>query len=431
MQGIRLMPKKKVLSARSQASFLLDRILGEKLLLADLNLHSVMQNLSLADRARSQRLMLNTLRSLERADALLFPFLKKRPNLKILNILRLATVEIMDSGSAHGIVNEYVSIVGRNKRLKNYKGLVNAILRKVSNTDWDTWNKLDIPQLPKWLRQVLLDSYGISVTKKIEKQHLERPPVDITFKNPKLMEHFSIELNGTQIFKHSLRLKNAGQISLLPGFNEGDWWVQDLSASIPVCLFEDIKGKSALDLCAAPGGKTMQLSAAGAYVTAVDISDVRASKLRENLSRTSLDANIVICNLFKIKDCYDVIILDAPCTATGTVRRHPDLPYVKSQADLNKLSRLQYKMLEHAVSLMTSTSQLVYCTCSLFPQEGEHQVKKLLENFHELRVDNYLPQDLAFLENYRTDEGGLRLLPNYLAEKGGIDGFYIAKLVKV
>ena len=425
------MPEKKVPSARSQASFLMDRILGEKRLLADLNLNSMMKNLSTADRARSQRLLLNTLRSLERADALILPFLEKRPKLKILNVLRLATVEIMENGHAHGIVNEYVSIIGRNKKLKNYKGLVNAVLRKVSNSDRSIWNKLDIPKLPKWLRMILLDSYGISVTQKIEKQHLERPPIDITIKNPKLMEHFSIELKGKQICKHSLRLKNAGQISTLPGFNAGDWWVQDFSASIPVCLFKEIQGKSALDLCAAPGGKTMQLSAGGAYVTAVDISDVRVSKLKENLSRTSLDATIIISDLFKIKECFEVIILDAPCTASGTIRRHPDLPYVKSQADLNKLFRLQYRMLEHAVSLMTVTSQLVYCTCSLLPQEGEYQVVKLLNNFHELRVDNYLPQDLVFLESYRTEEGGLRLLPNHLADKGGIDGFYIAKLVKV
>jgi len=431
LQGIRLMPEKKVSSARSKASFLLDRILCEKRLLSDLNLNSIMKDLSAADRARSQRLLLNTLRSLERADAVVLQFLKKRPNLKILNVVRLATVEIMNNGDAHGIVNEYVSIIGQNKRLKNYKGLVNAVLRKVSNCDRSIWDYLDIPQLPKWLRRILLDSYGVAATQKIEKQHLERPPIDITIKNPKLMEHFSNELNGTQIFKHSLRLKNAGQISALPGFAEGDWWVQDLSASIPVCLVTEIKGKSALDLCAAPGGKTMQLSTAGAYVTAVDISDVRVSKLKENLTRTSLDANIIISDLFKIKNCFDVIILDAPCTATGTIRRHPDLPYVKSKADLSKLSHLQYKMLEHAKSLMTSTSQLVYCTCSLLPQEGEHQVKKLLNNFHDLRVDNYLPQDLSFLESYRTEEGGLRFLPNHFADKGGIDGFYIAKLVKV
>ena len=431
MQGIRLMPEKKVPSARSNASFLMDRVLGEKRLLADLNLNSMMHDVSTADRARSQRLVLNTLRSLERADELIVPFLKKRPNLKILNVLRLATVEIMDNGDAHGIVNEYVSIVGRNKRFKNYKGLVNAVLRKVSKSDRSIWDKLDIPQLPRWLRRILLDAYGNSVIQKIEEQHLERPPVDLTIKNSEQIEYFSNELKGAQIFKHSLRLKDAGQISALRGFAEGDWWVQDLSASIPVHLFKEIKGKSAIDLCAAPGGKTMQLSAAGAYVTAVDISDVRVSKLKENLTRTSLDANIIISDLFKIKDCFDIIILDAPCTATGTIRRHPDLPYVKSKADLSKLFHLQYKMLEHTVTLMKGTSQLVYCTCSLLPQEGEHQVKKLLNNFRDLKVDNYLPEDLSFLESYRTEEGGLRLLPNHFADKGGIDGFYMAKLVKV
>ena len=248
------MPEKKVLSARFQASFLMDNILSEKRLLADLNLNLIMQNLSAADRARSQRLLLNTLRHLERADALLLPLLKKRPTLKILNILRLATVEIMDDGDAHGIVNEYVSIVGMNKRLKNYKGLVNAVLRKISKVDKSSWNKLDIPKLPKWFRQLLLQAYGSSITHKIEKQHLERPPVDITIKTPELIDRFSIELKGKQIVKHSLRLENAGQVSELPGFKEGEWWVQDISASIPVHLFNDVKGKSALDLCAAPGG---------------------------------------------------------------------------------------------------------------------------------------------------------------------------------
>ncbi len=431
MQGIRLMPEKKVLSARFQASFLMDNILSEKRLLADLNLNLIMQNLSAADRARSQRLLLNTLRHLERADALLLPLLKKRPTLKILNILRLATVEIMDDGDAHGIVNEYVSIVGMNKRLKNYKGLVNAVLRKISKVDRSSWNKLDIPKLPKWFRQLLLQAYGSSITHKIEKQHLERPPVDITIKTPELIDRFSTELKGKQIIKHSLRLENAGQISELPGFKEGEWWVQDISASIPVHLFNDVKGKSALDLCAAPGGKTMQLSAAGANVTAVDISKVRAAKLKENLARTSLNANVVISDLFKIKGFFDIIILDAPCSATGTVRRHPDLPYVKSQADLRKLFCLQYSMLEHAVSLMKPTTQLVYCTCSLFPQEGEYQVRKLLNDKHEIRVEKYLPKELDFLEKYRTEEGGLRLLPIHLAETGGIDGFYIVKLVKV
>ena len=197
-------------SARSQASFLMDIILGEQRLLSEINLSSVMRNLSTSDRARAQRLLLNALRSLERADALLLPLLKKRPNLKIFNILRLATVEIMDNGDAHGIVNEYVSIVGMQKRLQNYKGLVNAVLRKVAASEQSTWNNMKVPQLPKWLRRMLLKSYESSIVEKIEKQHLERPPVDITLKNRAQIKYFCNELKGTEIFKHSLRLKNAG-----------------------------------------------------------------------------------------------------------------------------------------------------------------------------------------------------------------------------
>ena len=197
MQGFHLMIEKKMPSARSQASFLMDIILGEQRLLSEINLSSVMRNLSTSDRARAQRLLLNALRSLERADALLLPLLKKRPNLKIFNILRLATVEIMDNGDAHGIVNEYVSIVGMQKRLQNYKGLVNAVLRKVAASEQSTWNNMKVPQLPKWLRIMLLKSYESSIVEKIEKQHLERPPVDITLKNLALVNYFCNELNGT------------------------------------------------------------------------------------------------------------------------------------------------------------------------------------------------------------------------------------------
>ena len=197
MQGFHLMIEKKMPSARSQASFLMDIILGEQRLLSEINLSSVMRNLSTSDRARAQRLLLNALRSLERADALLLPLLKKRPNLKIFNILRLATVEIMENGDAHGIVNEYVSIVGMQKRLQNYKGLVNAVLRKVAASEQSTWNNMKVPQLPKWLRIMLLKSYESSIVEKIEKQHLERPPVDITLKNLALVNYFCNELNGT------------------------------------------------------------------------------------------------------------------------------------------------------------------------------------------------------------------------------------------
>ena len=172
MQGFHLMIEKKMPSARSQASVLMDIILGEQRLLSEINLSSVTKNLSTSDLARSQRLLLNALRSLERADALLLPLLKKRPNLKIFNILRLATVEIMDNGDAHGIVNEYVSIVGMQKRFQNYKGLVNAVLRKVAASEQSAWNNMKVPQLPKWLRIMLLKSYESSIVEKIEKQHL-------------------------------------------------------------------------------------------------------------------------------------------------------------------------------------------------------------------------------------------------------------------
>ena len=227
----------------------------------------------------------------------------------------------------------------------------------------------------------------------------------------------------------SVRLANAGQISKLAGFEAGDWWVQDAAASIPVRLLNDLKGKTALDLCAAPGGKTLQLSAAGAKVTAVDISERRLKLLEENLKRTGLKADIQAVDAFELDtQRYDVIVLDAPCSATGTMRRHPDLPYAKDGTEFGALIDLQQSLLNHALTLLAPEGRLAYCTCSLLPDEGEVQVETALEQNADFEVDpemfNFasLPCDW-FIENL-----GLRLRPDYLASEGGMDGFFVSVL---
>ena len=423
-------------TSRSKPRFvaidILNEILGNKKSFHELRSLGVLKNLKPSEKAFVQRLVMDTLRNLDHCDRLLEKYLKKDPKLKVRNILRLGLTELVTGGASHAIVNEAVNYAASNKTTRPMKGLVNAILRKFSSYEIDELNKDEsISRLPVWLRDPLVNAYGKSTVIEIEKIQSITPPIDITLKDPSKIHDWAKELDGRIVFNESIRLESGKQISALPGFKEGDWWVQDIAASIPIRLLGNLSGKKVLDLCAAPGAKTLQLASLGANVTSVDISASRLELLRENLERCGLHADIIESDAFDIFDKFDIVLLDAPCSATGTIRRHPDLPYAKSGVGLNKLFSMQYKMLQHAVSLMKPNSQLIYCTCSLLPQEGEHQVHKLLSNFRELRVDKYLPKDLVFLEEYRTHEGGLRLLPNHFAETGGTDGFYIAKLVKV
>jgi len=228
----------------------------------------------------------------------------------------------------------------------------------------------------------------------------------------------------------SLRLQNWGQISAMPGFDEGAWWVQDAAAALPAKLLGDLKGKTVLDLCAAPGGKTLQLAAAGAEVTALDLSAHRMERVRENLARVELKAETVVGDLLDYTPAapFDAILLDAPCSATGTIRRHPDLPYAKAKLELNPLLNLQKDMLAEASGWLKPGGELVYCTCSLFPEEGEEQVASFLGTHPDFEQ---VPAEAEGIDPaWRDAEGGLRLRPDYWPERGGIDGFFMAKLKK-
>lgn len=414
------------ISARRVAHNLLDQITGEGRLMPELLAAGALDRLEPADRARAQRLTLDTLRGLERADRLLERHLRKNPPLTVRNMLRLATVEICMGGDAHGVVNEAVAIVGHDKRTGALKGLVNAVLRKIAAEGPAAWEKLRVPRLPKWLRAPLAEAYGAPVIAAMEAVQFATPPLDLTPRAE--AQAVAAAIGGTVLPTGSVRLPQAGQVTALAGYDSGDWWVQDAAAAIPARALAAKPGETVLDMCAAPGGKTMQLAAAGAQVTALDISEDRMARVAANLVRTGLQAVLVVKDALTHQGRYDAILLDAPCSATGTIRRHPDLPYAKDGSEFAALIDMQAQMLDHALSLLKPGGRLVYCTCSLLPDEGEVQVDEALTRHPGLQVDRAALALPGIADEWITPEGGLRLRPDYWADQGGMDGFYIACL---
>lgn len=418
--------KKPASSPRAAAVHLLDQVLGEGRLMSDLLAGGAVQALPPADRARAQRLAGDTLRGLDRADRLLAKHLRKPPPLPVRNVLRAATVELALGGDAHGVVNEAVKIVGAHPRHNRLKGLVNAVLRKIVDEAPRKWNDLRQPALPSWLRAPLVEAWGKGPVAAMERAHFAGAPLDLTVKSE--ADAWAERLGGTVLPTGSVRVFDAPQVSTLPGFEAGAWWVQDAAAALPVQVLAPQQGERVLDLCAAPGGKTLQLASMGAQVTALDLSERRMARVTENLARTGLTAECVVGDALEHRGQYDAILCDAPCSATGTIRRHPDLPHAKDGTEFGALIELQAAMIDHALTLLRPGGRLVFCTCSLLPDEGECQVDAALVRHPGLTVDRAaldLPGvDAAWI----TEEGGLRLRPDHWADLGGVDGFYIACL---
>lgn len=386
----------------------------------------VLAGLAPPDRARAQRLAIATLRALPRADAMLKPHLRKAPPADLRALLRLATVELCTGGEAHGVVSAAVELThAGGRRTEGYAGLVNAVLRKVA-AETDRWARLPEPALPGWLRGRLMSAWGKVAVQHMEAAQRAGAPVDLSVKAD--AEGWAERLGATLLPTGSLRLVPGAQISELPGFAEGAWWVQDAAAAMAAKVLAPAPGARVLDLCAAPGGKTLQLAAMGAEVTALDISPARMERVRENLARCGLKAETVTADALEWQPAapFDAVLLDAPCSATGTIRRHPDLPFVKDAAGIKPLFALQTALLERALALVAPGGVLVFCTCSLLPEEGEAQLATLLERHPDLSVE---APDLPGIEPaWRTDNGALRLRPDFWPGLGGMDGFFIARL---
>ncbi|WP_299984125.1 RsmB/NOP family class I SAM-dependent RNA methyltransferase [uncultured Ruegeria sp.] len=411
-------------AARRSVIYLLDQILGEGRLLPECLAAGALDRLAPEDRARAQRLTIETLRGLERADRLLADHLRQTPALTVHNALRLGTVELCQGEAAHGVVHSMVEIVGRSRKHGRLKGLVNAVLRKIAAEGPEAWPKMRVPRLPEWLRDPLIMAWGEDAVKGMEQAHFNSAPLDLTLKSG------AEAPDGETLPTGSVRVRDAGQVSTLPGYEVGNWWVQDAAAALPVQVLAPKAGEKVLDLCAAPGGKTLQLAAAGADVTALDISDARLVRVRENLKRTGLKAKIIAEDALEHQGQYDAILLDVPCSATGTIRRHPDLPFAKDGSEFGELFELQARMLAHAWTLLKPGGRLVYCTCSLLPDEGEVQIEEALGQHPDMQVDRSALGISGVEESWITEEGGLRLRPDYWPDKGGMDGFYIACLNK-
>lgn len=386
------------------------------------------------ERARAQSLAAETLRHLGRIDGVLAGFLDKRPPLAALNALRLAVAELnLDGVPPHAAVDGAVRLVRLSAKARHLAGLVNAVARRVTEAGPARWEAEPEAGLPDWLAGPIRAEIGAEALAAIERAHARgAPPLDLTLRAPGQAEEWARALGAAVLPTGSLRLAGRGQVTGLLGFAEGAWWVQDAAAALPARLFGDLRGRRVLDLCAAPGGKTLQLAAAGAEVTALDVSPARLRRLEENLARTGLAARIVAADAldWRPEMRFDAVLLDAPCTASGTIRRHPEMPHVRDAAALGPLRELQARLIARAWEWVAPGGRLVYCVCSLLPAEGPRQVARFCAETPDARRVAPEIAALGVAPDWLDAEGALRLRPDYWPESGGMDGFYAALLEK-
>ena len=379
----------------------------------------LLETLSAPERARAQRLASGVLRQMGQLDRALLPLLKKAPPLPVCNVLRLGLLELVTGEAPHGVVHEAVEAA--KKINPAFAGMVNAVLRRV-----DPKAVKGDQRLPDWLREALTQAYGRRAVEGMERVFARTPPIDLTLREGvSEAEIAALVAAGAAVLPNgSLRIQG-GQVSTLPGFAEGRFWVQDAAAAMAVKMLGDVRGLRVLDLCAAPGGKTMQLADLGAEVTALDLSEPRLVRLRENLARTGLRAEIVVADALEWapETPFDAILLDAPCSATGTIRRHPDLPYLRQARDVGELAALQTRLADRARGWLKKGGRMVFCTCSLLPEEGEAQAERL----SDLGMRAVKPA-LPGVDPAWWGAHGLRLRPDYWEKQGGMDGFYMAAL---
>ncbi len=382
-------------------------------------------DLAPSERARAGRLATGALRWAGRSDRMLGPFLKRLPEDRVMNLLRLAVFEMfVELGRAHAVVDQSVSLAPRGRT-----GLVNAVLRNVLRQGAD-WDGLPLPDLPKWLRRRLADAWGRDAVLAMEAEFAAGPKLDLTLRDSGEADSWARRLGAVLRPDGGIRLPEARQVSVLPGYADGAWWVQDAGATVAARVLDARAGESVLDLCCAPGGKTLQMAASGAAVTALDVSKERMARVEENLARTGLTATCIVANAldWTPRGMFDAVLVDAPCSGTGTLRRHPDLVFVRDGSGLDDLAGLQAQLIDRALNSLRSGGRLVFCTCSLLPEEGEGQVAAALRRHPTLSIA--VPIGDWIDTQWRTPDGMLRIRPDHWRDEGGIDGFFVACLEK-
>ncbi len=418
------------LDARRAALSLLAEVLGRRRPLDEaLAGAAAMARLEPRDRAFARLLATTVLRRLGELDLLIDHCLSRSlPEAAgaVLDVLRLGVAQLAFLKTPpHAAVETAVTLAPQ-----RFKGLVNAVLRRLSREAEALIADADSARLntPDWLWRSWSAHYGETTARKVASAHLVEPPLDLMAKSDP--EGWARRLGGSLMPTHAIRLASGGLVSDLPGYAEGAWWVQDAAAQLPARLIGDVAGRSVVDLCAAPGGKTAQLAAAGARVVAVDRSAPRLERVAENLQRLGLAAELVLADATEWSPDrrFAAVLLDAPCSATGTIRRHPDLPWLKQPQDVAQMTQLQDRLLAAALRLVEPGGILVYSVCSLEPEEGPERIARLLAGTPGLQR---LPIDAALVDGQTellTDAGELRTLPSHWPERGGIDGFYAARL---
>ena len=388
------------------------------------------------DRAFARNLVSTALRRLGQVDDLISRCIERPLPDKarlVTDILRLGAVQLLFTRVAsHGAVDSSVRLC-KERGFGSHAKLVNAVLRRLDRDGAKMLQAQDPPRFntPDWLWQSWSSAYGEDICRAIASAHLDEPPLDVTVASD--AELWAERLGAQVLPTGSLRLPSqAGAVPSLAGFEQGAWWIQDAAAAIPARLLGDLAGKSVIDLCAAPGGKTAQLAAAGANVTAIERSAKRLERLQENLRRLNLSVTTVTADAtqWRPDQLADAVLLDAPCTATGTIRRHPDLPYVKAELGLQPVLDLQKQMLARSANWLKPAGTMVYCTCSLLPVEGEDQVAEFLKSHPDFEQIAVTPENHGLQPDWIDTNGAMRLRPDFWADRGGMDGFYAAILKK-
>jgi 16S rRNA (cytosine967-C5)-methyltransferase len=404
----------------------------------DENFESLLQkkgfsSLDQRDRAFAHALALISLRRKGDIEAVLAKFLKNPlpksagavPAILITGAAQMFFMRV----PAHAAIDTAVTLAKQDKAARHFASLINAVLRKLANEPAP--EPSPARNTPEWLWKKWVAAYGEDRAHTIAASHFEEPPLDISVKgNP---DHWARELGGVVLPTGSVRLpSDSDRIEELPGYTQGEWWIQDAAAALPAKLLGNVRNRQVLDVCAAPGGKTAQLAAAGAQITAVDISKSRMTRFKQNMERLKLQPKIQVGDILKFEreTAYDAVLLDAPCSSTGTIRRHPDLPYVKSLGSIAELSQLQQRLLAHAAQLVKPEGLLLYCTCSLEPEEGENQIEAFLQEHPEFARSPIKEVDVAGMTQFITHSGDLRTLPFMpVGPSKGLDGFFASRLV--